>query len=103
MTRSYTKGDLVGGMESLAMGYAGSDLITDTSAHAGDWDAIQVIESATFTTLTTTNVNINGGGLATASDWGTLSAGTVILGNFTNVQLTSGAVQLFKSFSVGEV
>ena len=104
MTRAYTRGDLNSCMNSLSMGFAGSNLIDDANAHTGDWDAVLVLTECAFTTLTTTNVYKNGDTtLAVASDWGTVSAGTVLYGNFTTITLASGSVQAFKKFEVGEV
>jgi hypothetical protein len=79
-----------------SMGANGSILVTDTTAITGSFRALQVITDCVFTTLTT---DITKNGIVTAttgSDWGTLSAGSVIYGRITECTLLSGKVQLFK-------
>lgn len=72
-------------------------LLNDTTAiTASVIRAIQVIEDATFTTLTG-NMTTNGDSTATVgADIGTLSAGTIIYGKFTAVTLATGTVILYK-------
>ena len=62
-------------------------LITDTDILAGNWCAILIVEDTTvFATLTGT-IAVQGL-LANA----TFSGGTMIYGNFTSIDLTSGSV-----------
>ena len=63
-------------------------LITDANLLAGNWCAILIVEDTTvFATLTSTTLTVQGL-LANA----TFSGGTVIYGNFTTIDLTSGSV-----------
>lgn len=64
-----------------SFGDYGGTYYNDTSAHTGDFCAIQVIESCEITTL---------GNLALTSV--EISSGTIIYGNFTSLTLASGAV-----------
>lgn len=70
-------------------------ILTDTTEITGNFTKIQVLSNAVFTTLTS---NITKNGIVTASvaaDFGTVSAGTILLGKFTTIKLTSGTVILF--------
>jgi len=68
------------------------DLVTGTSAKSGQsWCAIYCIEATVFTSLTGT-ITVTGN-LADAA----FAAGTMILGNFTEFQLTSGAVIAYRA------
>jgi hypothetical protein len=79
-----------------AMGQKGAILITDTTAVTGKFRAIQVLENTAFTLLTS-DIKKNGATTAAgAADFGTVTAGTVLYGNFTAVTLTSGKVILYK-------
>jgi hypothetical protein len=83
-------------------GYSGSILLTDTTAITTTTTggqairAIQVLEDATFTTLTDTTSKTNGNTTnSVAADYGTVTAGLVLYGTFTAVTLTSGRVKLY--------
>jgi cation transporter-like permease len=69
-------------------GEYGADYYADTSAHTGDWEAIQALEAA-VAALVSTNVA------------GTLSAvpipaGAIIFGRFTSITLSSGKVIAYR-------
>ena len=88
----------------VSMGATPSDvtniLLTDTTAITTTKDdvvrAIQVLSDCAFTTLTG---NVTKNGIATAAvgaDYGTLTAGTIIYGEFSAVTLASGSVILYR-------
>lgn len=73
-----------------------SILITDTTAITGSFRIIQVLADAVFTTLTS---DIKKNGTVTASvgsDFGTVTAGTVLYGKFKAITLASGKVIAYK-------
>lgn len=83
-------------LQHTAMGQKGAILITDTTAITGEFRAIQVLENAAFTLLTS-DIKKNGATTAAAAaDFGTVTAGTVLYGKFTAVTLASGKVILYK-------
>lgn len=67
-------------------GLTDGTLITDTDELAGNWSAILIVENTVFNKLTGT-IAVQG-----ALGDATFVAGTVIYGNFTAIDLTSGAV-----------
>jgi hypothetical protein len=73
-------------------GLTDGTLITDTAALAGNWCAIQIVEATVFNVLTSTTLTVQGA-LADA----TFAAGIVIYGNFTTIDLTSGAVVAYNA------
>ena len=75
-------------------GMRGGILVTDTTAITGDFRVMVVLSDATFTTLTTEYTKNGTSTLATGADWGTLSAGFVLVGKITAVTLASGSVLL---------
>lgn len=71
-------------------GQAGGVYIGGTTLTSGTWQAINVIASARFHTLTG---NISGGIANTTSGSApTIPAGTTLFGNFSAIQLHSGSV-----------
>lgn len=76
--------------ETLAkmLGYYGGERVTDTLPHAGNFCAIYALEDSVINTTTGNIENLDGT---------SLTAGMSILGIFTSVTLTSGAVILYNS------
>lgn len=81
-------------MSDIELGLDGGDVITDTTAHTPPdggsqcWFAVLIIADAVLNTSGTT---VNWNGLANLSGV-TISAGTVLYGKFTAIQLASGKV-----------
>ena len=73
------------------IGSAGSELITDTAVHEGEFHAIQIITDATFNALTDGSRTGN-----TLTSGTVFQAGLTIFGNITRVQLSQGAVIAYK-------
>ena len=71
----------------MATGLNGVDVYADTSSHAGDWGKLLCVTAAAFTSLT-------GSGYATP---GTLTPGMVLWGRFSEVQLSSGEVHMYRN------
>ena len=86
-----------------AMGQAQSNvnniLVTDTTAFA-DLDpevrAIYILSDATFTTLTGNMGHNSVSTIATGANFGTVTAGTIIYGKFTDIQLATGSAILYR-------
>lgn len=72
------------GAVQTASGVNGATLYTDTNAHTGTWNAIQVVSDATFTTFTGTGMS----GFTS----NVIPAGTVIYGPCTALTMSSGKV-----------
>lgn len=70
-------------------GEAGVRVTTGTGAQTGAWSAIQVLEDATFTTLTET------GAAGDAMTGFVVPAGVVLKGAFTAYTLASGKVRAY--------
>lgn len=70
-------------------GQGGGQYVGAASARAGSWYAIQVITDAKFKTLTG---NITDVANATSGSAPTIPAGTILFGQFTAIELHSGAV-----------
>jgi hypothetical protein len=70
-------------------GEAGVRITTGTAAQTGAWSAIQVLEDATFTTLTET------GAVGDAMTGFVIPAGVVLKGTFTAYTLASGKVRAY--------
>lgn len=68
------------------LGLKGTDDISDTNTHTGAWWRVVVIAAATFTTNTIVD------GVAEDFSGTAVPAGTVLLGNFTAIDLASGQV-----------
>lgn len=75
-------------------GQNGGILVTDKTAHAGAWRKIIILSDTEFTTLTSNYTKNDATTATVGSDWGTLTAGTVIVGKYTSVKLASGSVLL---------
>lgn len=75
---------------ALALGANGFDLYSDTSAHTGTWGVIEVLTTATFTTLTVANTSGTLIGVA-------FQPGTRLFGVITAIRLTSGSVIAYRS------
>ena len=76
--------------EYRGLGLNGGAYINDTSPHTGNWFAIQATEDTVLATQASNITNLDD--ICTGEDGTTLSANTVLYGNFTSVDLTSGAV-----------
>ena len=72
-----------------SIGHHGGAYYADTAAHAGRFFAIQVITAATFDTLT---------GNITSATGVAFPAGTILLGEFTAIKLSSGSVIAYNKF-----
>jgi len=72
-----------------SVGYLGSIYINDTNAHTGVWRKIYIVSETVFATLTDALMSGTPTGVA-------FPAGAVITGNFTTIDLTSGAVIAYK-------
>jgi len=86
----------IGGLRST-LGNNGGIMLTDTTAVTGEFTCAYIIADATFTLLTTPEYTKNG--VVTAvegSDWGTMSAGSIIPARITACTLASGKVLLVK-------
>ena len=77
--------------EYRGLGLNGGIFIKDTDVHTGNWFAIQVVEAAIIQTQSS---NITGldNACQPVSGGISLAANTVLYGNFTSIDLTSGAV-----------
>ena len=81
--------------QNAALGQAGAKFISDDATHTGSFVAIQCLEDTVFATLTPADTTYGYGvgsynGNTMASE--TITAGTVIYGRWTTVDLTSGLV-----------
>lgn len=76
--------------EYRGLGLNGGEYINDTATHTGNWFAIQATEDTVLATQASNITNLDD--ICTGTDGTTLSANTVLYGNFTSVDLTSGAV-----------
>ena len=77
-------------------GQNGGILLTDTTAITGNFTTMIVLETATFTTLTTGFTLNDATTPSTGSDWGTLYEGAIISGRITAVTLATGKVLLVR-------
>jgi hypothetical protein len=77
--------------EYRGLGLNGGKFIKDTNTHTGTWFAIQVVEDAIIQTQSS-NITDLDNACQPVSGGITLAANTVIYGNFTSIDLTSGAV-----------
>ena len=81
--------------QNAGMGQAGAKFISDNETHSGSFVAIQCLEDTVFAALTPSDTTYGYGvgsynGNTMASE--TITAGTVIYGRWTTVDLTSGLV-----------
>ena len=72
-------------VDKQTFGQFGGEVITDTSAHTGEFCALQILEDAAITAITAPKLT---GDLTAVT---TLSAGTVVFTPFTSVTLASGS------------
>ena len=86
MIKGIEQGALLGGL----LGQNGSTCFDDTISRTDNWFAIQIVEDVIFTTLTDTTRD---GAVVTGM---TLSAGIVIYGRFTTIELASGSCIAYK-------
>lgn len=76
---------------ALEFSSAGSIILSGAATSTGSFGAIQFLKDSTLSgTLTATNVS------GSASLLTTFGAGTIIYGNFTTVQISSGLVALHR-------
>ena len=76
--------------EYRGLGLNGGSYIYDTAVHTGTWFAIQATEDTVLAAQASNITNLDD--ICTGQDGTTLSANTVSYGNFTSLDLTSGAV-----------
>lgn len=76
--------------EYRGLGLNGGTYINTTDATTGTFFAIQATEDTVLAAQASNITNLDD--ICTGQDATTLSAGTVLYGNFTSVTLTSGAV-----------
>ena len=78
--------------EYRGLGLNGGIYINDTNVatNANVWFAIQATEDTVLAAQSSNITNLDD--ICTGQDATTLSAGTVLYGNFTSIDLTSGAV-----------
>lgn len=75
---------------NLLLGLNGGRVVDSTSAFTGEWGLLEVITQTVINSITITSLE-NASGLESI----TLPAGTIIRGNITSVELTSGVVILY--------
>ena len=76
--------------EYRGLGLNGGAYLNDTAVHTGNWFAIQATEDSVLAAQASNITNLDD--ICTGQDGTTLSAGMVLYGNFTSIDLTSGAV-----------
>ena len=76
--------------EYRGLGLNGGTYINDTAVHTGTWFAIQATEDTVLAAQASNITNLDD--ICTGQDATTLAAGMVLYGNFTSIDLTSGAV-----------
>ena len=79
--------------EYRGLGLNGGAYINDTATHTGNWFAIQATEASVLATQASNITNLDD--ICTGEDATELAAGTVLYGNFTSIDLTSGAVIVY--------
>ena len=76
--------------EYRGLGLNGGAYLNDTAVHTGNWFAIQATETTVLAAQASNITNLDD--ICTGQAGTTLSAGMVLYGNFTSIDLTSGAV-----------
>ena len=76
--------------EYRGLGLNGGQYINSTDVTTGTWFAIQATEDTVLAAQASNITNLDD--ICTGQDGTTLAANTVIYGNFTSIDLTSGAV-----------
>ena len=79
--------------EYRGLGLNGGEYINDTATHTGNFFAIQATEDTVINAVSSNITNLDN--ICYANDNTTLSAGTVLYGNYTSLQLYSGAVIVY--------
>jgi len=77
-------------ISELEIGNVEKDIIQDTNAHAGTWRKIYIITNTVFTTLTDSKLKTG------AYTVVTFAAGQILYGDFSVIQLASGAVIAYR-------
>ena len=75
--------------EYRGLGLNGGAYLNDTAVHTGNWFAIQATEDTVIQAQASNITNLDN--ICQPVDNVTLSAGMVLYGNFTSIDLTSGA------------
>ena len=75
--------------EYRGLGLNGGAYLNDTSVHTGNWFAIQATEDTVIQAQASNITNLDN--ICQPVDNITLAAGMVLYGNFTSIDLTSGA------------
>ena len=76
--------------EYRGLGLNGGEYINDTAVKTGNWFAIQATEATVLAAQASNITNLDD--ICQPVDNITLAAGMVLYGNFTSIDLTSGAV-----------
>ena len=76
--------------DALVTGRYGSEIISDTAAHPGEWLCFVVLSTAVLTASTAARVTNEAGRAGL-----TLAEGTWHYGPFTSITLASGKIQAF--------
>ena len=76
--------------EYRGLGLNGGSYVNDTAVHTGNWFANQATEATVLAAQASNITNLDD--ICTGQDATELAAGTVLYGNFTSIDLTSGAV-----------
>lgn len=71
---------------AVGLGQYGADTIADTDTHSGGWAALQALTDVVFNAVTESSAT---GTLAGV----TLKQGSVLVGTFTSIKLTSGTLR----------
>ena len=76
--------------EYRGLGLNGGEYINETDVTTGNWFAIQATETTVLAAQASNITNLDD--ICTGQDATELAAGMVLYGNFTSIDLTSGAV-----------
>ena len=76
--------------EYRGLGLNGVAYLNDTAVHKGNWFAIQATETTVLAAQASNITNLDD--ICTGQAATELAAGMVLYGNFTSIDLTSGAV-----------
>lgn len=92
-------------LDSMALGQAGVDTITNTSATtpkggAAEWFCIQAIADTVISAISESNATLNGSTATNTLAGITLASGALIFGTFTSITLTSGKVRCYREVKV---
>ena len=79
--------------EYRGLGLNGGEYINDTAVHTGNWFAIQATEASVLAAQASNITNLDD--ICTGQDATELASGMVLYGNFTSIDLTSGAVNAY--------